>query len=371
MGKSKTSLFFENIWYYYKWHIIVGALLLLTLGVTVTQCAKKDDPDISILYVGDMDIGKTARQELKKQFGDFYVDANGDGKKNIAVTFMGENDKDTKERLQIEVVAGDHSIYVLNEEMFNWLLPYKIFAPLKDVLGEVPEGAVNEYGIELKYLDIAETATFSAMPRNSIVCLRANAEDGAFDYGNTTPVYKNNADFFIKMCKYDKEGFRRETVQMALIGDRNLYENCVTDIEHSLYYVGVQNDPGVAPLLDYDYYQLFYKEGQHIFGDSEKQKAEELASGNKILLLDIDAYTYLAEKGLLLDIKTIGASLPDKAEQYGIMLKDLSVFKLNGFYYADAHDDRDEGNSRIYLCASKDASGYTVDLLGYLYEFKA
>lgn len=366
MSKDKLSSFFSNVWYYHKWKILVGALAILTLAVTVTQCAKRDDPDISILYVGDMDIGKSGRQGIKTQCSDYYTDANGDGEKNIALTFMGEKDKDTKERLQIEVLSGDHSIYVLNKTYFDFLLPYKIFAPLKDVLGELPEGAVNEYGIELKYLDIAETEGFNTMPRNSIVCIRANAENGVFDYANTTPVYKNNADFFIKMCKYDKEGFRRETVQMALIGDRNLYANCVSDIEHSLYYVGVQSNPNVAPMLDYDYLQLSYKEGQHVFGSAEKQKAEALASGNKLLLLDTDVYTYLSEQGLLLDVKALNLNTTVVPDQYGIMLKDLSIFKMNGFYFADDHKD-----SRIYLCASKNASDYTVEILKYLYEFKA
>ncbi len=366
MGKSKTTSFFSNLWYYHKWHILVGALVLLVLAVTVTQCIKKDEPDVCILYVGDMDIGKTGRESVKATFADYYGDVTGDGNKSLIITFMGEKDKDTKERLQIEVVAGDHSIYFLNKEYFEWLQPYKVLAPLEDVLGVMPEGAVNEYGIELKYLDIAEKDGFNAMPRDTVVCLRANAEDGAFDYNSATPFYKNNVDFFIKLIQYKEEGFTRENVQMTMIGDRNLYENCISDIEHSLYYIAKQNDPKKAPLLDYGFLQLKYKEGQHIFGDEEKQKTEEMARGNKLLLLDVDAYTYLSNKGLLLDVNTVNADLPDGGEQYGIQLSKLPLFKVNGFYFAD-----DRENSRIYLCASKDAEGYTVSLLKYLYEFKA
>lgn len=366
MGKTKIASFFSNLWYYHKWHILVGALVLIVLAVTVTQCLQNDDPDVSILFVGDTDIGKSGRNGMKAEFKDFYVDVNGDGEKTLALTYMGNNDADTKERLQIEVVAGEHYIYFLSKEYFEWLLPYKVLAPLEDVLGELPEGAVNEYGIELKYLDLAEAAGFNDMPRDTVVCLRANAEDGAFDYGASTALYKNNVDFFIKLIKYEKSGFTRETVNMTTIGDRNLYENCVSDIEHSIYYISKQNDASVAPMLEYDFMQLLYKNGEHIFGDEEKQQAEELVRGNKLLLLDSDVYGYLAEKGLLLDIQAAFEALPDGAEQYGIMLKTLPLFKTNGFYFAD-----DRENSRIYLCASADADGYTVRLLEYLYKFKA
>lgn len=366
MGKTKIASFFSNLWYYHKWHILVGALVLIVLAVTITQCMQKDDPDVSILFVGETDIGKAAREGLKAEFKDYYDDVNGDGNKTLSVTFMGSNDQDTKERLQIEVVAGEHYIYFLSKEYFEWLLPYKVLAPLEDVLGELPEGAVNEYGIELKYLDLAEAAGFNDMPRDTIVCLRANAEDGAFDYGASTALYKNNVDFFIDLVKYEKSGFVRETVQMATVGDRNLYENCISDIEHSIYYISKQNETSVAPLLEYDFLQLKYKNGEHIFGDEEKRQTEEIAVGNKLLLLDVDAYEYLAAEGLLLDIQAAFEALPDGAEQYGIMLNTLSLFKTNGFYFAD-----DRTDSRIYLCASADADGYTVRLLEYLYKFKA
>lgn len=366
MGKTKIASFFSNLWYYHKWHILVGALVLIVLAVTVTQCMQRDDPDVSILFVGDMDIGKAAREGLKAEFKDYYNDVNGDGNNTLAITYMGNNDKDTKERLQIEVVAGEHYVYFLSKQYFEWLLPYKVLAPLEDVLGVVPEGAVNEYGIELKYLDLAEAAGFNDMPRDTVVCLRANAEDGAFDYGASTALYKNNVDFFIKLVKYEKSGFSRETVQMATVGDRNLYENCISDIEHSIYYISKQNETTVAPLLEYDFLQLKYKNGEHIFGDEEKRQTEEIAAGNKLLLLDVDAYEHLAAKGLLLDIQATLDGLPDGAEQYGIMLNTLPLFKTNGFYFAD-----DRANSRIYLCASADADGYTLRLLEYLYKFKA
>ncbi|MBQ3081597.1 MAG: hypothetical protein IJC49_04010 [Clostridia bacterium] len=365
--KEKQSVlgWFSNLWYYHKWHILVGALVLLVLGVSVVQCAKNEKPDISILYVADYDLGNTNRKEVEDFIASYYEDVTGDGRKTLSLVFMGENDKTTKDRLQTEVVAGEHTLYFVDKTNFDWLMKYNILAPLKDVMGEKPENALNDYGIELKYLDLAEVEGFNDMPRDTVVCLRGNRE-GGIDYGNSTALYKNNVKLFIDLLSYDIEGLVREDINMVMIGDRDLYENCVTDMEASLYYISKQKETMTVPLLRYETLQLKYKEGQHIFGDEEKAKVDALASGGKILLLDEDAYLYLSGKGALCEISALGIELPEKADKYGVMLKDLSLFETNGFYYADDHK-----NSRVYLCGTADIDGFSARVLGYLYEFKA
>ncbi len=352
-------------WYYYKWYILVGALVLFVAGVSLVQCIRNEDPDISIIYVADYDLGNTNRDEVKEFIEPFYGDVTGDGKKVMSLVFMSQNDKTTKDRLQTEVMAGEHTLYFLDKTHFEWLMKYNILAPLEDVFGTKPENAINDYGIELKYLDIAEEDGFNDMPRSTIVCLRGNREDG-IDYGNSTALYKNNADLFMSLVNYKIEGFKREYVNMALIGDRDLYENCINDMEASLYYISKEREQTTAPLLKYQTYQLKYKEGQHIFDEEQKAAAEEMAKGGKILLLDADAYLYLSEKGMLCDIKSLGIKVPDMADRYGVKITDLSLFKTNGFYYSD-----DKDNSRIYLCGSADIDGFSARVLGYLYEFKA
>ena len=355
----------SNLWYYHKWHILVGALVLFVLGVSVVQCARNETPDISILYVADVDLGNTNRQKVESFVAPYYEDVTGDGKKTLSLVFMSESDKTTKDRIQTEVVAGEHTLYFLDRASFDWLVKFKVLAPLEDIMGVLPENAINEYGIEIKYLDLAEVEGFNDMPRDTVVCMRGNRE-GGIDYGNSTDLYKNNVRLFTDLLSYEIEGFNRETVEMVMIGDRDLYENCVTDMEASLYYISKQKETMTVPLLRYETLQLKYKEGQHIFGDEEKAKVDALASGGKILLLDEDAYLYLSSKGALCDISTLGIELPEKADKYGVMLKDLPLIKTNGFYYADDHD-----NSRIYLCGSSDIDGFSARVLGYLYEFKA
>ncbi len=364
-SKKSIGAWFSNLWYYYKWHILVGALVLLVLGISLVQCIKNEKPDASILYVADMDLGNTNRGKVEQFAAEYYGDVTGDGKKVLSIAFMNQNDKTTKDRIQTEVVAGEHTLYFVDKASFEWLSKYDVLAPLAEVLGEKPEGAVSDYGIEIKYLDLAEVEGFNDMPRDTIMCLRGNRE-GGIDYGNSTELYKNNVDLFRSLAGYEIKDLSREDVNMVMIGDRDLYENCVRDIEQSLYFISKQNEQSTVPILRYSTLQLQYKEGQHIFGEEEQARVEEMAKGGKILLLDEDVYLYLSGKGLLKEIKSLGIELPEKADKFGVMMKDLSLFKTNGFYYTDDHE-----NSRVYLCGTSDIEGFSARVLGYLYEFKA
>jgi len=364
-NKNGMISWFSNLWYYYKWHILVGALVLLVLGISLVQCIKNEKPDVSILYVADMDLGNSNRDKVEQLVSAYYEDVTGDGKKILSLAFMNQNDKNTKDRIQTEVIAGEHTLYFVDRASFDWLSKYNVLAPLKDVLGERPENALNDYGIEIKYLDLAEAEGFNDMPRDTIMCLRGNRE-GGIDYGNSTALYKNNVDLFRALAGYEVEGLERAEVDMMMIGDRDLYANCVRDIEQSLYYISKQNEQTTVPILNYSTIQLQYKEGQHVLGDKEKAEIEAAAKGGKILLLDEDVYLYLSNMGLLKEIKELGIELPEKADRYGVMMKDLSLFKTNGFYYTDDHE-----NSRVYLCGTADIDGFSARVLGYLYKFKA
>lgn len=364
-NKYGIGAWFSNLWYYHKWHILVGALVLLVLGISLVQCIKNEKPDVSILYVADMDLGNSNRTKVEQFAAGYYEDVTGDGKKVLSLAFMNQNDKNTKDRIQTEVVAGEHTLYFVDKASFEWLSKYKVLAPLEDILGAKPENAFSDYGIEIKYLDLAEVEGFNDMPRDTIMCLRGNRE-GGIDYGNSTELYANNVKLFCALAGYKQEGLQRGDVNMLMIGDRDLYENCVRDIEQSLYFISKQNETQTVPILKYSTLQLKYKEGQHVFGDAEKAEVEAMARGGKILLLDEDVYLYLSGKGLLKEIKELGIELPEKADRYGVMMKDLSLFKTNGFYYTDDHE-----NSRVYLCGTADIDGFSARVLGYLYEFKA
>ena len=49
--KKEFQNWWENYWYYYKWHTIAGIFVLVVLIITITECAKTVKPDLGVSIV--------------------------------------------------------------------------------------------------------------------------------------------------------------------------------------------------------------------------------------------------------------------------------------------------------------------------------
>lgn len=351
--------FFSNIWYHYKWHILIGLMMLVAVVVATAQCVAKDEPDVTILFIGNADIGED-RNAIMADFGHVVRDVDGDGQKALSFAYFGLTDSATSSRFQTEVVAGDHHIYIVNDDYYKKLVGNGVLASLESVLGYVPEGAMEDgYGIRIKYLHIGETDGFDMIERNSIICLRTNSSLGA-NYKNGTPLYKNNVDFFRTLLEYKREAEHTE-VELVHIGKQSLYQDTVNALEYSVYHIGREQSADIIPLLDYEEYKL--KTGDYdqiLFDEEEKAAADALAEGGKIMILHEEVYRYLRDKGLLTKLSALGVATGDEREEYGVRLSDTKLSSVPGF--ASLFED-------LYLCAGAGAEGYNAEMFKYLREW--
>ena len=77
----------QNIWYHYKFHILVGLFLLATILICLYSCATKPQFDIQVYYVsGSSRIYNEQLDWLKSAVAKHCGDTNGDGEITVAVT---------------------------------------------------------------------------------------------------------------------------------------------------------------------------------------------------------------------------------------------------------------------------------------------
>lgn len=352
----------ENIWFYHKWHILVGTLVIIFLGIGVVQCVSKEEPEVTVLFVGEADIGGD-REALVEDFGYSVKDLNGNGKIDMSFAFFSLSDKESASKFNTEMLVGEHYIYIVNDDYFEKLLLANALVPVSEFLGHTPDYAEGGgYGIRLKYLDAAETRGFANIDRNSIICMRSNSENGA-DYKSSTELYKNNYNFFDALINYKTEA-ERQTVDLVYIGEQSFYKNTIYDFEYSVYKIGRLYDKKHIAILNYEEQKILSSDGGlAIFGEEEKAAAAELARGNKIMIVSPEVYAYLKEEGLLASFSKLGIEQGGDDELYGIKLSDLNredatdLTEVPGFKYV---------NKDMYLCGSADIEGYTADILGYM-----
>ncbi len=362
MTKIKSLL--SHIWFYYKWYILVGALVLLVVTLATVQCATKETPDVNILYIGNYDAGD--RDDINDAIKQYYGDVDGDGKKVLSLAFMPSGDEQTLSRLQTEVVAGEHVIYILDRDYYDKLLSYNVLSPLKDVLGEAPKGALDDYGVPLKYLDLSAMSAFRKMPRNCVLCIR-NKESSLVDYKDSSARYENNVKLFKALVNMDLGGLDTPQIDFAKLTANTFTRNGVFAIEESMFAICKQQTNVFAPVIGFEEYGLHKDEGITVFEETEMKKADELAVGNKILFLDKIAYEYLSAKGMLYDISGLEVALKEdeKPESYGVLLEKLPLSVWSGFSAIDS-----EEKPTVYICATAGIEGRTLEVFKYLLSYK-
>ena len=81
----------DNFWFYNKWKIIVGAFVVLVLGVCIWQSCSKDGYDTMLMYAGpyqgftDSKIYNGTRDALNVAVPE---DCDGDGERNCEIAAL-------------------------------------------------------------------------------------------------------------------------------------------------------------------------------------------------------------------------------------------------------------------------------------------
>jgi hypothetical protein len=190
----------ENFWYHYKWHTIIGAVVVVIVIIVLSQLLTKPEYDAHILYAGDTRVLNTSAdgdlphyQRLLSSLKRVVGDENGDGSidPNLQVLYALTEDQlagissdktaeislalTDSETLESALVVGEYYVCFLSEELFfqyDAIYDGSIFAPLAGYAtsSEIDYEYASERGIYLRSLPYANTID---LPGDTVVCLRA------------------------------------------------------------------------------------------------------------------------------------------------------------------------------------------------------
>lgn len=193
-----TSPFFrwlENFWYHYKWPFLLGLFMLIVLTVCFTQCAANGKGnDVHVMYAGDSAPTPNKLRELENLLKEYAPDRNEDGKKVVAIQNYAIYTEDEIRALPEDAQGTAAQLTHDNKKQFEqdlyatlcFLAPelYEAEAkaggliPLADMGATVPEGVTalahggTVYGVRLFDLPVAARSAFSAMPKDTVLCVR-------------------------------------------------------------------------------------------------------------------------------------------------------------------------------------------------------
>ena len=209
----------ENIWYYHKWHIILGALAVVVLIVTLVQCSNNGKGnDGHYVYAGGHSVLSETRRDIENTMSLFAVDSNGDGKLILAMGnyaiytqeqinsyrddergHVAQMSYDNRKAFDQEILSGDAAICFLSPELFETVAKEGAFIPVSGYAVTVPEGAELvsyggvAYGVRLSSLAVGAYPGLSSLPADTVLCVRTKSVFGRGE------IYDANLEIVWKM----------------------------------------------------------------------------------------------------------------------------------------------------------------------------
>lgn len=357
---SKISDFFENVWYHYKWLILIVLVLASVIIVSVTQILQKGDPDIHVLFIGQNYITAEGRNEAEESLNKVSSDYNGDGKLSMdlveltVTTIPGQSydyvyQQDALTRFETEIRAGMSTIFIVEESFYEKIKTAGLAAPLSVVFGEgnVPENSFDEYSFRLRDLDIAEEAGFSRFPRESYVCIRHSPENDEINYSRTMEDYENNLDFFKKFVTY-KSAFvmDRPVVGILHANESSLTHLSVYELDNGVYHTWKGFEPTSVASVRYGSVKLKKTPNGYAEDSYTAEIEKEIKSGKYgILFIDTAYLEDVAALGLLTHTDNVDFNLSlnsDDIHDYAVYYDALDIKSVSGFCYLNGTETQEK-----------------------------
>lgn len=130
--KFGTKKWFENYWYHFKWHTIIGVVAAIMLVSFAYDILSKEKFDSTITIVGKAYISDEQRERLCEIAEQYEVDRDGDGKVNVDVVAIGfPEDDDTgmnaqvfmaaQTRFSVEMTDGESMILIMDDYAYDMI----------------------------------------------------------------------------------------------------------------------------------------------------------------------------------------------------------------------------------------------------------
>ncbi len=228
-----------NFFYHYKFRLIMIAAFAFIIIVAVTQFLGQSNPDISIIYGGPEYITANENKEFCEVLESLMPDYNGDGKRYVQLNdlvFMSESqlqeyteemaakgeqvsldhltNKQVNERFTYEIFGGESVICILGEEQYEEVKNENGFLPLSEIFDEIPDGAIDEYGIRFADTKFYKFYTAAQIfPDDAVLALRRLSTMSVFTgKSKAEKKHEYHLDMFRRMVEFEyPEGYNPET----------------------------------------------------------------------------------------------------------------------------------------------------------------
>ncbi len=160
----------ENFWYYYKWYVIGGALLLCALLVAIGSCAQKQKTDLYVMTAGKVAPNALQSHELEEWLAGMIDEEGEKSAQVISVATMDQWSGTNSTAMLVQVNSGKMVLYLLQEGTYKILHDNKVLQDLS-FAGESPYLDGDRYLLSESGA-LNDLESFSAEEEDYYLCIR-------------------------------------------------------------------------------------------------------------------------------------------------------------------------------------------------------
>lgn len=181
--KEKLGTF----WYYHKWKVIIGLLLVIGISGVVVSAATAVKPDYSVVILSlDHEGMGTKTEEISEWFKEYGEDANGDGEIKVQIIYAPVGNSElhpsdvqafyaNQTALMADFQICETAFYIVDAEAEEQT---GILEHLKDFTGEYPESeVVVRGGILVSATDMGKKLGITTINEGAYLGIRDSSVD--------------------------------------------------------------------------------------------------------------------------------------------------------------------------------------------------
>lgn len=232
--QSRFLRWLDNVWYHYKWYIIIGTFAVVTLVICLVQCSSRESHDMTITYAGptlndteqggfsaalevalpeDFDGNGTKSIQLvtygiytEEELIAMYSRENSEGVRMLDNFNYGNAKKQNTDEgtaFSTFVRTGECAVWFVSPYVYEQYGMETLATPLSDIFGnKLPEGAANDYAVRLG--DTAFYRAYAAvreLPADTLIVLTQ-----PYIYGKVSKdaFYENCRDMYIAIVNFER-----------------------------------------------------------------------------------------------------------------------------------------------------------------------
>lgn len=128
--KKFTREWWQYFWMYYKWYVIVIAVICVFTGVSIKQCATSEKYDAVVVYSGARPISEEDADKIEDIMSGYVDDIDKNGKNKVFLEQLNvseanvdmQYDAAMKIKLLVEMQSGDVFLYIMDKAQMSEIL---------------------------------------------------------------------------------------------------------------------------------------------------------------------------------------------------------------------------------------------------------